>query len=124
MVPDLEVLKYVQDELLGAYVFCKRLGAAEAGSAAPPEGLALPRSAGHVLSTVSHFNLIHVKCHAAARRADSNRRAPKRCAMPRRALHVLHHADLEPACAAAEHTEGPCADLRTVGVHRAGTSET
>ena len=68
-----------QAELLGAYVFCKRLGAAEAGGAAPTEGLTLPRSAGHVLSTVSHFNLIHVKCHDAARRADSNRRAAKRC---------------------------------------------
>ena len=69
----------VQDELLGAYVFCKRLGAAEAGGAVPTEGLTLPRSAGHVLSTVSHFNLIHIKCHEAARRADSNRRASKRC---------------------------------------------
>lgn len=28
--------------------------------------------------TVSHFNLIHVVCHAAARRADSALRAPKR----------------------------------------------
>ncbi len=109
---------------LGAYVFCKRLGGAEAGGAAPTEGLALPRSAGHVLSTVSHFNLIHVKCHAAARRADSNRRAPKRCAMLRRALHELRYADLEPACAAAERTEEICADLRIVGVLRAGTSET
>lgn len=66
-------------ELLAAYVFCKRLSAAEAGGAAPLEGLALPRSAGFVLSSVSHFNLIHVKCHVAARRADAALRAPKRC---------------------------------------------
>ena len=70
-------------------MFCKRLATAEAGGSAPTEGLALPRSAGHVLSTVSHFNLIHVKCHAAARRADSNRRAPKRCAMPHEVLYCL-----------------------------------
>lgn len=65
-------------ELLAAYVFCKRLSAAEAGGAAPLEGLALPRAAGFVLSSVSHFNLIHVKCHAAARRADAALRTPKR----------------------------------------------
>ena len=28
--------------------------------------------------TVSHFNLIHINCHAAARRADSSLRAAKR----------------------------------------------
>ncbi len=28
--------------------------------------------------TVSHFNLIHISCHAAARRADSSLRVPKR----------------------------------------------
>ena len=28
--------------------------------------------------TVTHFNLIHINCHAAARRADSALRVPKR----------------------------------------------
>ena len=65
-------------ELLAAYVFCKRLTVAEAGGAAPLEALAAPRSAGFVLSSVSHFSLIHIKCHMAARRADAALRAPKR----------------------------------------------
>jgi len=81
-------------ELMGVYVFAKRvpaaplaqqlaaatapaeerpaatlaqlLGAAEAAPAAPA-----------AVATVSHFNPIHISCHVAARRADAALRAPK-----------------------------------------------
>ena len=93
-------------ELLAAYCFCKRgpahLGLAGtvpfaapgeggSGSSAPPSpgagqrnknvyAAAVSATAGPTLiySTVSHFHMIHVSCHVAARRADSALRVPKR----------------------------------------------
>jgi len=63
-------------ELLGVYCFCKRTPAPmrRPGTAGSPAG-ARP---GPLYSTVSHFNLIHLACHGAARRADAALRQPKR----------------------------------------------
>eukprot|EP00884_Botryococcus_braunii_P020805 jgi/Botrbrau1/7408/Bobra.0112s0008.1 len=52
---------------LAAYCFCKKMPAVEAGGSSPPAAAVLDK----VHSTVSHYNLIHVSCHAAARRADA-----------------------------------------------------
>ena len=68
-------------ELLGTFVFCEQIAVEDVGGAAPLEALAAPRSAGFVLSSVSHFSLIHIKCHMAGRRADAVPRDPQGCAM-------------------------------------------
>uniref|UniRef100_A0A7S1X4P1 E3 ubiquitin ligase UBR4 C-terminal domain-containing protein n=1 Tax=Tetraselmis chuii TaxID=63592 RepID=A0A7S1X4P1_9CHLO len=72
-----EGYKVQPSSLLGVYCFCKR-------TSAPPSrrsGTGVPSTrggSGVQYSTVSHFNLIHISCHAAARRADSALRQPKR----------------------------------------------
>jgi E3 ubiquitin-protein ligase UBR4 len=60
--------------LLGCYCFCRVAAAAEWPGCAPPWGT--PHNL--LLSTVSHFNLIHISCHAAAKAADASLRQPKR----------------------------------------------
>jgi hypothetical protein len=90
-------------ELLCAYVYCKALhiptvstssassGSGSTSAAAAALEAALSTPGGHpalfmppgspcaaVYSTVTHFNLIHASCHAAARSADASLRAPKR----------------------------------------------
>lgn len=94
-------------ELLCAYVYCKALhiptvstsstsasissSSSSASAAAAALEAALSTPGGHpalfmppgspcgaVYSTVTHFNLIHASCHAAARAADASLRAPKR----------------------------------------------
>ncbi|KAK9863771.1 hypothetical protein WJX84_004776 [Apatococcus fuscideae] len=68
-------------QLLGTYCFCTVAAASEHPAIAPPPSIlaALPSTAAQqVHMTVSHFNLIHFDCHAAARRADSSLRVAKR----------------------------------------------
>lgn len=60
--------------LLGCYCFCRVAAAAEWPGCGPPWGT--PHDL--LLTTVSHFNLIHVNCHAAAKAADASLRQPKR----------------------------------------------
>jgi len=60
--------------LLGCYCFCRVAAAAEWPGCAPPWGTPYDL----LLTTVSHFNLIHVNCHAAAKAADASLRQPKR----------------------------------------------
>lgn len=91
--------------LLATYCFCKRIAAVEVPEICPPlqtssggaptqgspgtvpspggrggrAGRAVGGGpAGFVYCTVSHFNLIHVACHEAAKRADASLRVPKR----------------------------------------------
>jgi E3 ubiquitin-protein ligase UBR4 len=64
------------ESLLAAYVYCRRVSAAEADGAAPTDGCGLGRVQLH--ATTTHFNLIHISCHAAARRADAALHTPKR----------------------------------------------
>ncbi len=63
-------------QLLGTYTYCKAVAADDAsviGCSAPNQpGLAV------VFTSVSHFNLIHCSCHAAAKAADGALRTPKR----------------------------------------------
>lgn len=77
-------------ELLGVYCFCKRVPGGPGGgggggssserprSGLPPRPSSSSGGGQSCYSTVSHFNLIHISCHAAARRADSALRQPKR----------------------------------------------
>ena len=60
--------------LLGCYCFCRVAAAVEWPGCAPPWGT--PHAL--LFTTVSHFNLIHVNCHAAAKAADASLRQPKR----------------------------------------------
>jgi E3 ubiquitin-protein ligase UBR4 len=60
--------------LLGCYCFCMVAAAAEWPGCGPPWGT--PHDL--LLTTVSHFNLIHTQCHAAAKAADASLRQPKR----------------------------------------------
>lgn len=60
-------------QLLGAYCYCRAATANEYPGCAPPTS-SLPS----FFTTVSHFNLIHVGCHEAARAADAALRQPKR----------------------------------------------
>jgi E3 ubiquitin-protein ligase UBR4 len=80
--------------LLGAYAFTRAVPADEFPGCAPPPGFgggaaasssawggagaAASAAAGAMLTTVSHFNLIHAACHASARAADAALRQPKR----------------------------------------------
>jgi E3 ubiquitin-protein ligase UBR4 len=60
--------------LLGCYCFCRVAAAVEWPGCAPPWGTPYDL----LFTTVSHFNLIHVNCHAAAKAADASLRQPKR----------------------------------------------
>ncbi|KAK9817780.1 hypothetical protein WJX72_002069 [[Myrmecia] bisecta] len=59
-------------DLLAAYCYCKRVPTSQVPGFTQPAN-----TTGQLHCTVSHFNLIHVSCHAAARRADANLRVPK-----------------------------------------------
>ncbi len=48
------------------------------GGGLPAAGGGAIASVGSILTTVSHFNLIHASCHASARAADASLRQPKR----------------------------------------------
>lgn len=61
------------DDLLAVYCFCKALPAGDEPGCTPP-GYAHAQ----LFSTVSHFNLIHMSCHVAAKAADAALRTPKR----------------------------------------------
>lgn len=58
---------------MAAYCFCKAVPATDAPGACAP-GFAHSQ----IFSTVSHFNLIHISCHSAAKSADAALRTPKR----------------------------------------------
>jgi hypothetical protein len=60
--------------LLGCYCYCRVAAAAEWPGCSPPWSTPYDL----LFTTVSHFNLIHVSCHAAAKAADSSLRQPKR----------------------------------------------
>jgi hypothetical protein len=78
--------------LLGAYAFTRAVPADELPGCAPPPGASgnapaggwpgpsagAGAAGGSMLTTVSHFNLIHAACHASARAADAALRQPKR----------------------------------------------
>jgi hypothetical protein len=60
--------------LLGCYCYCRVAAAAEWPGCSPPWSTPYDL----LLTSVSHFNLIHVNCHAAAKAADASLRQPKR----------------------------------------------
>jgi hypothetical protein len=60
--------------LLGCYCYCRVAAAAEWPGCSPPWSTPYDL----LFTSVSHFNLIHVSCHAAAKAADSSLRQPKR----------------------------------------------
>ncbi|KAF6258322.1 E3 ubiquitin-protein ligase UBR4-domain-containing protein [Scenedesmus sp. NREL 46B-D3] len=60
--------------LLGCYCYCRVAAAAEWPGCSPPWGTPYDL----LFTSVSHFNLIHVDCHAAAKAADASLRQPKR----------------------------------------------
>jgi hypothetical protein len=60
--------------LLGCYCYCRVAAAAEWPGCSPPWSTPYDL----LYTSVSHFNLIHVNCHAAAKAADASLRQPKR----------------------------------------------
>eukprot|EP00775_Hariotina_reticulata_P010845 gene10845-11000_t len=60
--------------LLGCYAYCRVAAAADWPGCSPPWGT----PSDLLFTTVSHFNVIHVACHAAAKAADASLRQPKR----------------------------------------------
>lgn len=60
-------------ELLGCYCFTKPVSSDDLAGTCPPQLGSYP-----TFSTVSHFNLIHISCHQAAKVADTSLRHPKR----------------------------------------------
>jgi hypothetical protein len=60
--------------LLGVYCYTRVAPAAEWPGCAPPWGTPFDL----LFTSVSHFNVIHVACHAAAKAADASLRQPKR----------------------------------------------
>ncbi|KAK9812313.1 hypothetical protein WJX73_001476 [Symbiochloris irregularis] len=60
--------------LMAAYVYCSRQPAMRCMPCTPPG----TTSTAQVQGVVSHWNLIHVSCHEAARKADSSLRVAKR----------------------------------------------
>jgi len=60
--------------LLGCYAYCRVAAAADWPGCSPPWGT----PADLLFTTVSHFNVIHITCHASAKAADAALRQPKR----------------------------------------------
>lgn len=60
--------------LLGCYCYCRVAAAAEWPGCCPPWSTPYDL----IFTSVSHFNVIHINCHAAAKAADASLRQPKR----------------------------------------------